>query len=231
MYTPTHTHIYIYIQYIHTHLRPNVCVCRYIYTYTLYDPVSRPPTPRDTPLLWTLLCILRGIGAFWPIYPCHAHTNSILPTYCLFTTYMQSSSSTNTACWLPTAAIPYNFGTDNIYIIFHSHSQSLLLSSTTHLPYIHTSPLYTILHYLMPIHYLYTVCVLSTCFEFTSYILSYTLYILWFTTTSVPVHDNVFLYTLYIYTCIPLSWRAHPTNPHGEEIKYHYMYTPGPVDP
>lgn len=31
------------------------------------------------------------------------------------------------------------------------------------------------------------------------YILSYTIYILWFTTTSVPVHDNVSLYTLYIY--------------------------------
>ena len=92
-----------------------------------------------------------------------------------------------------------------IYIIY-IHIYIMYIYIYVYINILYTNPLFTLLHYLMPKHYLYTVCVLSTCFLFTSYILSYTIYILWFTTTSVPVHDNVSLYTLYIYIYISLIY-------------------------
>ena len=67
-------------------------------------------------------------------------------------------SSTSTACWFPNAAFPYNLSTDSIYMIFYC--RNLILTCTTYLHiYIHTTPLNTILHYLMLIHYPYTIWV------------------------------------------------------------------------
>ena len=133
--------------------------------------------------------------------------------------------------------IIYIYTYNNIYI-YYIHIYIYILYIYIYILYVHIWIYYIPTPYLpsYAILCLYTTYILSACYLHVLNSLAiyyHILYILWFTTTSVPVHDNVFLYTLYIYiymytpflTCPP-----HQPTRGGDQISlYVYPWTCRPI--
>ena len=225
-----------------------MCVCRYIYihTYTLYDPVSRPPTPRDTPLLWTLLfglsthamhiLTLYSLPIAYLRHICNLHLALTQPADCplqqfhtilVLTISILSFTLTVTVFYcllLPICHIfiPAPYILSYTILCLYTVIYTIYILFVCYLCAIYAPVTYNIYIYIYILYiyiYIYTVCICIYIYTLTIYIISICIiYIL-------PIDAHTYLYpplTIYISTYII-------TNPHppaGGEGDHMYSHTP-----